>query len=565
MSEKQSTNRPRVAIIGAGIGGLTFAIGLKKQLGFEDFTIYEAASDVGGTWRDNTYPGCCSDVATHLYSLSTEPNPLWSRTHVLQPEIQAYWVALARKHALYEHTQFHTRVAHASWDAVRAVWVLRLENTRTGEGREVEAQVLISAMGLLREPVYPPDVPGRERFKGEMFHSARWNHQVDLRNKRVAVIGNGCSGAQVVPEIVKEPGIQVVNFCRTPSWVIPAPRFEYSSLQKWVFAHVPFAMRAHRAYHMFMLEMMWPLFVGESNWRRTKAETLVKGYIKSKTPEKYHDRLMPDYPMGCKRLVLDTGYLTAMHRENLELNWDGIAEVTETGIRTRKGESLPFDVIIFSTGYEADGYPIPVWGRAGQTVQEYFNAHGGPTAYHAMSIHGFPNFYLLGGPNSGTSAGSIVFFEECQTNYILQLVAPVLRGDARAFEVTAAACAADDADVQARLAGTIYPRCNSWYRTGHEGKNFSIFPGPLTRYWWVTRTPVWGDYVATGAGRWRVKRVLGSMGRAVGLAALVMGVVWGRAHPEAVWQALVAVHGQCVEWWYVAREFAESWHTVGFV
>ncbi|EMD34215.1 hypothetical protein CERSUDRAFT_117114 [Gelatoporia subvermispora B] len=561
-SEKGSTSRPRVAIIGAGVGGLTFAIGLKTKLGFEDFTIYEAGADVGGTWRDNTYPGCCSDVPTHLYSLSTGLNPLWSRTHVPQAEIQVYWQALAREYGLYERTRFRTRVVSALWDVRKAVWVIELEGAgEKGQRGEAarrwteEANVLISAVGLLRDPVFPADIPGRERFGGALFHSARWDHSVELEGKRVAVIGNGCSGAQIVPDIVKIPGIEVVNFCRTPSWIIPMNRFEYKAWHKWVFAHVPLAMRAYRWYLMGMLELWWPLFVGQTNRLRGRTENLVREFMKSVAPEKYHEQLMPKYPMGCKRLVIDTGYLTAMRRPNLTLTWDGVAEVTEKGITTKKGELVPLDVIVFSTGYEADGFPIPVRGKSGLTVQEFFNANGGPTAYHAMSIPGFPNFYLLGGPNSGTSAGSIIYFEECQTNYILQLVAPVIQGSARAFTVTPRACEANNARIQARLKGTVYAGCRSWYRAaGGEGKNFSIWPGMLTSYWWTTRRVVWADYEVEGGERWKRQRKLRTMVKWGGLAVLLASAVCGWMHPEEAQDTLWTLHSQCSALWHSTRD-----------
>ncbi|EMD34222.1 hypothetical protein CERSUDRAFT_117119 [Gelatoporia subvermispora B] len=562
MTSEKGPKGPSVAIIGAGIGGLTFGIGLKRQLGFENFTIYDQGADVGGTWRDNTYPGCCSDVSTHWYSLSTDPNPYWSRTHVSQPEIQAYWQGLARKYSLYAHTQFYTRVLSATWDAPRAVWVLELEDIRTKTRSEATAEVLISAVGLLMDPRYPSDLEGRERFEGDLFHSARWDHGVDLKNKRVAVIGNGCSGAQLIPEIVKEPGINVVNFCRTPSWFIYRSRWAYSDWHKWVFAHVPLAMRAYRAYLMWQLERNWPLYESAGSKQREVAEESLKGFIRSVTPAKHHDKLMPNYPMACKRLVIDTGYLTALHRPNLDLNWDGIEELTEEGILTKKGANIPFDVIIFATGYVADTYPIPIRGKDGQTIQEYYKSQGGPTAYRATSVPGFPNFYMLGGPNANTSIGSIIFFEECQTNYILQLCAPVLSRDARTFEVTSRACDAYNTELQARMARSVYPQCFSWYRAGGAGKNFSIFPGPLSRYWWITREPIWEDYVAEGAGRWRVKRILSNVGKAGGLAAL-LGCVWlGWMKPEVVGRAVSLMHADWLRSMGLIREIVERYITM---
>ncbi|OCH85373.1 FAD/NAD-binding domain-containing protein [Obba rivulosa] len=555
-----ASREPRVAIIGGGIGGLTFGIGLKRQLGFHNFTIYEQGADIGGTWRDNTYPGCCSDVPTHWYSLSTDLNPHWSRTHVPQAEIQAYWKRLAAKYALYGHTELFTRVRGAAWDAARALWVLELEDVRTHARRESEANVLISAVGLLMEPRFPPDLPGLERFGGALFHSARWDHGVELAGKRVAVIGNGCSGAQLVPEIVKESGISVVNFCRTPSWIIYRDRHAFKEWHKWVFAHVPFAMRLFRAYIMFLHEMGWPLYASVQSPARAKAEEAIKGFIRSVAPEKYHEKLMPDYPLACKRLVVDTGYLAALNRPNLDLNWDGIAEVTKEGILTQKGENLPFDVIIFATGYVADTYPVSVRGRDGLTIQEYFESQGGPTAYLSVAVPGFPNFYMLGGPNANTSIGSIIFFEECQTNLALQLSAPILTRSARALAVTRAACTAYNADLQARMARAVYPLCHSWYRAaGGAGKNFSIFPGPLARFWWITRAPVWAHFEMEGARRWWVRRVLGRVVWCAGVVAVLGCAVGVWRDPEGAERVGEVLREQCLRSWEFALEVVQRY------
>ncbi|EMD34219.1 hypothetical protein CERSUDRAFT_97479 [Gelatoporia subvermispora B] len=529
MASEKTAPGSRIAIIGAGVGGVTFAIGLQKRLGFHDFTIFEQGTDVGGTWRDNTYPGCCSDVPTHWYSLSSEPNPYWSRTHVPQSEIQAYWQSLARKYGLYTRTSFRTCVSSAAWDDERSVWVIELEDLQTGARRTEEAEILVSAVGLLGEPRYPTKLEGRDRFKGELLHSARWNHGIDLRDKRVAVIGNGCSGVQLVPEIVKESGVSVVNFCRTPSWLIHTPRGEFKEWHKWIFAHIPMAMRAYRAWIMLQHEMMWPLFSSGQSKNRAKVEETIKGFIRSVAPESYHDQLMPNYPLACKRLVVDTGYLAALHRPNLDLNWDGIAEITEDGIRTQKGENITFDIIIFSTGYVADTYPVPVRGKNGRTIQQYFDSQGGPTAYRSVGIPGFPNFYMLGGPNSNTSIGSVIFFEECQAEYILQLCAPVLSRSVRSFTITQSACDAYNADIQARISRAVYPQCNSWYRAAEgTGKNFSIFPGPLTRFWWIMRSPIWDDYEVQGAEKWKPRSKLARVVKCVGLgvALACTALVW---------------------------------------
>ncbi|KAH9927036.1 hypothetical protein B0H21DRAFT_763709 [Amylocystis lapponica] len=518
---------PRVVIIGGGPGGLSFAIALKRQLHLKTSQcIYEKSPEIGGTWRDNTYPGCGSDTPTHWFSLSTDLNPNWSVTHPPQAEIWAYWAHLARKYALHDRIVTNARVAGAKWDTTRQLYEIEIEDVRSGKRTSTSAHILVSAIGILSEPAYPPELTNLNTFKGALFHSAQWDHSVDLRDKRVAVVGNGCSSAQFIPHLVADPTVHVVNFCRTPSWFIYRPQSKYSARQKWVFAHVPLAIRLYRIWLMFSGYVWSPFLTDIRNRIYGDKEQNLINFIKRTAPSEYHEKLIPTYPSECRRVVMEAGYLASLHRPNLDLNWDGIAEVTEEGILTQKNETISFDVIIFGTGFMTDTHPVPITGSHGYTLQEYCITEGGPTAYLGVTVPGFPNFYWLAGPNTTTSPGSVVFTTECQINYAIQLAAPVLRGLACSFDVTPAACTAYNTALQAALDDSDFVQCRSWYRTGHTGKNFGIFPGHILRYWWLLRAPKWEHYNAVGAEKWvrwlKVERIA----RVAGLFAFVCGCTW---------------------------------------
>ncbi|KAL6301962.1 FAD/NAD-P-binding domain-containing protein [Sparassis latifolia] len=503
------------------LGGLSFGIALKQQLGFENFTIYEKAAEIGGTWRDNTYPGCNSDTPSHWYSLSTELNPNWTSTCVPGSELQEYWTHVAKKHALYEHTVFHMKVVSAGWDSEKQLYNIELEDVRSRTRTFTTAQILISAVGYLMDPIFPPGLRGLDKFKGDLFHSGRWDHTVDFRNKRVGVVGCGASAAQFIPILLEDSTVQIVNFCQTPSWFVDLKITPISDRQRWIFAHVPFALRLYRNWLVITGYILPPYL------RRLRGTTHVEdvstALIKQRAPAKYHDKLIPTYPAACRRLVMDPGYLAALHRPNISLNWDGIAEVTEDGILTKTGEVIPFDVIIFGTGFSTDTHPVSIKGTQ-ETLQAYSAAHGGPTAYRGVTVPGFPNFYIIGGPNTTTPNTSYIFTHEVEINYAIQLVAPVVRGLASSFEVTARACDAYNAWLQAKIAGSDWMLCHSWYRTGGNGKNFGIFPGSILQFWWLLRSPAWGNYTVVGGARWEAyQRWIGFATLGAVASALVLG------------------------------------------
>ncbi|KAJ6500897.1 hypothetical protein C8R45DRAFT_1210584 [Mycena sanguinolenta] len=518
-----SPDQPHVVIIGAGIGGMAMAIELKR-IGFTNFTIIEKASEVGGTWRDNKYPGCASDTAIHLYSLSSDLNPDWLHSVAFQPAIQEYWLRLASKYELYSNIIFNRKVVSAQWDMRTQKYDIITEES-DGTLIPLTAAILVSAPGLLERPKFP-DIPGISDFRGESFHSARWDSSISLSGKRVAIIGSSASATQIVPLISKDPSVSVTQFCRSRSWILPPIRREYSTLQRWLLRHIPFYLRAFRCSHFLWNEYLyWTIFA--SHTRNQSFQRDVKAYMMKATPAEYVDQVIPSDPnqkVGCKRVVFDTDYLPSLARPNMSIVWDPIESITEDGIRTKSG-STSFDVIIYSTGYMTDDYPVHVKGIH-QTVNEYYQARGGPTAYLGTTLPGFPNFFAICGPNTATGYTSLLFAVEVQIQYIVRMIKPVISGEISSMEVTPEATDAYNRDIQKRLSGFIWSKCFSWYRTGNTGKIHGLFPGSMNLYWWWMRNPNWAHYKVVTAGHWKPKNSIHTRLGAVFLGVGVVGVAY---------------------------------------
>uniref|UniRef100_A0A0W0FEU3 Monooxygenase n=1 Tax=Moniliophthora roreri TaxID=221103 RepID=A0A0W0FEU3_MONRR len=524
---------PRIVIVGAGIGGLAFAVNLRRRFpGFNNFVIYEKGGDVGGTWRDNTYPGCSSDVPVHFYSLSSDLNPNWDRTHASQSQMQEYMRNLVKKYRLSPHLVFNTLVTSATWDPTTSTYQITTTSIKPGEDRpwwretdfeadvkrdelkgdvrKGEAQILISALGFL-ELVRFPDIPGLDTFKGSKFHSGTWDHDVDLKGKRVAIVGNGSSASQMIPVIAEDPSVRITNFCRTPNWYMLPLRHGYFKFQIWMCKYLPFYMRLYRWWNFWKLDLLYT-FVFTSDSMRRFTERIFKAWLLA---------------AGCKRLVLDAGYLKSLCKPNVDMNWDGIERISEVGIVTKTGEQLPFDVIIFATGYISDEYPLHVKGTH-ETVREYYDRKSGPTTYLGTTVPGFPNFYMISGPNTTTGHTSVIFTSE--VNYMLDLIGPVLSGDVTAFEVTHAATDKYNEKIQSRLKHSVFLHCASWYRKHRDEKVTVVFPGAGLLFWWWLRKVNWSHYQVSARDprRWesqlrkrKVKDVAGCVN--VGVVDKLMG------------------------------------------
>ncbi|TCD67197.1 hypothetical protein EIP91_000424 [Steccherinum ochraceum] len=540
MALQDTKTMPSVVIIGGGIGGIINAIYLKRKLGFYNVTIFEQSDDLGGTWNDNTYPGAASDVRALFYSLSTDMHSDWAHSNPGHSELKAYWKGLVFKYGFEERVCLRTRVVSAEWDNERQIYTIEVVDLATGQSRTVHANAIISAIGSLNVPHYPEDLRGiRERFQGPQFHSARWDHSVDLSGKRVAVVGSGCSAIQMIPHLSEDPTTSVVNFCRTPSWILPPMQTSIPSFQRAVYRFVPFAMRFHRWATFMQHEIIYALLIRGSpkSFTRWWCMKVLQNYLMDTVPSEYHERLTPRYPFGCKRFVIDSGYLDALNRPNNDLNCDGIAKITEKGILTKKGDHLEFDVIIQATGFVVDEYPIKIVGSEGVAIQDYFQDQNGPTAYKGTVVPGFPNFFITFGPNLTTGHGSVVFTHEAQATYITQMLEPVVKGFASSFEVSHSATDSWNLRVQDKISGSVWTQCQSWYRAGYSGKNTAVWPWSMTELWWQLSAPVWSHYQAVGAERWERKRRW-SAGMKAAEVAILMGVVgWGCAHFEDVLQA----------------------------
>lgn len=464
-----------IVIIGAGFAGLGTAIQLKKA-GIHSFTVFERADEVGGTWRDNTYPGAACDVPSHVYSFSFEMNPNWTRSFSESAEIQSYLIHCADKYGVRSHIRFGTEIVEAAFDAEAGVWRLA-----TDGGETVTARVVISGVGGLVDPAYP-DIPGIEDFAGELFHTARWNHDADLAGKDVAVIGTGASAVQVVPAIAPEVGSLSV-FQRTAAWVMPKHDAAFSEKTKQRFRRFPFLQRAFRWLLYGLSEMMGPLVISNSKRLSAIGEKASSAHLEAsvKDPE-LRERLRPDFQFGCKRILISNDYWPAFERENVELVTEGIERIHEHGIRTKDGKDHPADAIVLATGFALGlaAAPFKVTGLEGRTLDDVWAR--GAVAYKGMTVAGFPNWFILMGPNTGPGHTSVLIYTEAQIGYALQAIERMRTGNVKYFDVKPSVQAAYNEKIQARMPHTSWASgCNSWY-LAEDGGNHALYPGLAAEY-----------------------------------------------------------------------------------
>nr|BFE66388.1 NAD(P)/FAD-dependent oxidoreductase [Dactylosporangium thailandense] len=460
----------RIAIIGAGFGGLGAAIRL-KQRGWTDFVVFERADDLGGTWRENSYPGCACDVPSQVYSFSFALNPRWTSTYSPQDEIWSYLRACADRFGVRPAIRFGTEVRAAAWDHGR--W--RLE---TSAGTWT-ADVLIAAGGPLNEPVIPK-LPGLETFRGEAFHSARWNHGAELAGRRVAVIGTGASAIQIVPAIQPVAGALTL-FQRTPAWVMPRGERPLRPWEQRMYGRIPGAQRLVRTLAYWQIEATVLAFLRPALMRLAERAALANLRKAVRDPG-LRARLTPDYRMGCKRVLKSDDYYPALVRDNVEVVTDAIAEVRPHAVVTRDGTEHPADVIVFGTGFRVSDLPIAerIRGRDGRSLAEHWQ--GSPQAFRGTTVAGFPNLFLLLGPNTGLGHNSVVLMIEAQIAYVLAALRTLDRRGIRALEPRPEAQARFVARVDRRMAGTVWATgCHSWYLDS-TGRNSTLWPGSTWGY-----------------------------------------------------------------------------------
>ncbi|HEY0640868.1 MAG TPA: NAD(P)/FAD-dependent oxidoreductase [Pseudonocardiaceae bacterium] len=470
-----------VAIIGAGFSGLGMAIRLKRS-GEQDFVILEEAHDVGGTWRENTYPGCACDIPSYLYSYSFEPNPNWTRQYPRQQEIWDYLRHCAAKYALTTHLRFGTRLAAAEFDDGARLWRLT-----TAGGEVLRARVVVSAMGPLHLPSIPR-LKGLESFRGTMFHSARWNHDHDLTGRRVAVVGTGASAVQFVPRIAGRAA-RVTVFQRTAPWVMPKSDRRIGRAEHTAYRLVPPLQRLRRAVIYWLHELRVLGMVFDPRLMRL-VERLARAHLRRAIDDpRLRAAVTPDHTIGCKRILISNDYYPALARPDVDLVTDHIAEVREHSVVTADGTEHEVDTIILATGFHVvDALDrIPITGANGRTLRDAWR--DGVEAYYGVAVSGFPNLFLLAGPNTGLGHNSIVFMIEAQVHYLLRCL-ELLRGKENAtIDVRPEAQRRFNDALQRRLGGTVWGTgCRSWY-LDEQGRNRTIWPGFTWSYWLRTRTP----------------------------------------------------------------------------
>lgn len=455
------------------------AAALRKE-GIEDFIILEKALDVGGVWRDNRYPGAACDVPSHLYSFSFHPNPDWSRKFAPQAEILAYLQDFTARFDLRRHIRFGAEVRSVAFDDAASRWEVTLT-----DGTVLQSQFVVTAMGQLSRPAVP-DIPGREQFTGKSFHSADWDHGFDLRGKRVAVIGTGASAIQFVPAIADQAASLTV-FQRSPAYILPRPDRPHSRLERSLFKWMPGARRLHRLAIYLKYEVRVLAFTRFKGLMRPLGEKpflkLLGQQISSADLRK---KMTPDYPVGCKRILLSSDYLAAFDQPNVSLETDGIRRITPTGIETRDGRHHEVDAIIYGTGFAAQEFlaPLVVTGRGGKKLSEAWAM--GAKAYLGIMVPDFPNLFMLYGPNTNLGHNSIIYMIESQTAHVMRCLKKMARTKATHIDVTTDAYERFTEGVQQDLAQTVWVGCKSWY-VDARGHNSSNWPGFTLSYRWLAR------------------------------------------------------------------------------
>lgn len=463
-----------VAIIGAGFAGVGAAIRLKDQ-GITDFVIFERDSRVGGTWRDNTYPGAQCDIPSRLYSYSFAPNPDWSQTYSGSAEILGYIDSMVESAGIAPHIRFGHNVTGINYDADAGEWSLSFENREA-----MRARTVIVASGPLANASLP-NIPGIATYEGHKIHSARWDHDYDFTGKKVAVIGTGASGVQIIPELVKVAK-SVKVFQRTPGWVLPKVNTATSGPLKWIYKNVPAAEKLTRAAWYWGHESVALGVVWESPFTRL-VESVSAANLRLQVRDPWLRRqLTPDFSAGCKRLLMTSDYYPALQADNCALVTWPIARLSPKGIRTVEGIEHQFDAIVFATGFDVSkaGTPYPIAGRDGRDLGSEWS--GGAYAYRSVAVSGYPNLFFTFGPNSGPGHSSALVYMEAQIDYIAAAISKLLRFDWKSLEVRPEVQDRYNKDIQRRLRSTTWNSgCQSWYLT-EDGFNATMFPGFATQY-----------------------------------------------------------------------------------
>ncbi|KIV89076.1 hypothetical protein PV10_08686 [Exophiala mesophila] len=551
-----------LAVIGAGESGIAMGCRLRQVLGFDQFRIFERKSGLGGTWYANTYPGIACDVPAILYSYSFAQNPYWTTSYPSGAEIVEYLYQVCAKFGVLDKIQCDTSVKSCRWLEDQQEWELVLEHLAPGVGdlatyernaleaqgsktilrtEIIRAKVVASAVGGLVEPKPPLDVPGLDTFKGDVVHTARWNKDVSFRDKNVVVVGTGCSAGQVVPALLKpEYGVKhITQLMRSPPWVAPAfgsheVQFFKTTVPK-LSRLIPGFQNALRKLMFTVMELEFiALFRSTEASRANRAEKAKQllRYLHKKVPEEYHEILTPDYEVFCKRRVMDDGWFASLGSPKVDLTTLPLTSVQSNSVTLGPGrhypplsktsshapveeKSIPADVIVLAHGYATNEWlhPLEVIGRNNKSLSEVWDQRGGPQAYMGTAMDGFPNFFLIFGPNTATGHSSVILASENMVNYSLKFIAPILKGDIKTYEVTEAAERKWTSDLQSQLRKSIFVSggCHNWY-TNDKGWNSATYPRAQIDFTLRCWFPVWShwkaQYTSKGLAKWRLSLLL---------------------------------------------------------
>jgi cation diffusion facilitator CzcD-associated flavoprotein CzcO len=469
----------RILIIGAGFSGLCLGIHLRRA-GIHSFTLLEKSDRIGGTWRENTYPGAACDVPAFAYCFSFEQKTDWSRKWAPQDEILAYMEHCFEKYEITPHVRFGYEVESARFDEEAGVW-----RVRNAAGETLEAEILVSGVGQLSRP-FTPEIPGLEAFAGDRFHSAQWNHEIPLEGKRVAVIGNAASAVQFVPEIAKRAA-RVSVFQRSANWMFPKNDHVYSEQEKRRYGRHPWLAKLYRWWIWLSFEARFPLFRGNA-WFRRRLEAYAQGAIDEVADPELRGVLVPDYPIGGKRILTSDDYYPALCEKHVDLVTAGIERVTPEGVLDREGKEHAADVLVLATGFETTHFlaPMELEGRGGRHLDADWKRAA--KSYLGITTSGFPNFFMMYGPNTNLGHNSIIFMIECQTNYILKCIELIRAQNLKFIDLRPEALEAYYARLQRELARTVWSQTGkSWYKN-EDGTITNNWSGTTLRYWWRTRT-----------------------------------------------------------------------------
>lgn len=476
-----------VLVIGSGFSGIGMGVALKRE-GKRSFLILEKASDLGGTWRDNRYPGCACDVPSALYSFSFAPNPGWTRAFSPQPEIWEYLRNVAAREGLTPHFRFDAAIVEARWDEDVARW-----RVTAADGRCWSAAVVVAGTGALSRPARP-DIEGLDSFKGEVLHSAEWRDDVVFEGKRIAVVGTGASAIQIVPELAPQAA-QLTVFQRSPAWIIPKPDREIPQATRDRFAREPWRQKFWRLFIYAMLEKnaaarIYPPLAAETV---ASARRLLRRQVPDPVLRK---KLTPTYKLGCKRLLISVDFYPALMRDNVELETSPIARIEPDGVVTADGRKVETDVLVLATGFDVtnpQGDPLEVYGRKGLRLKDAWR--DGAQAHLGITVAGFPNWFLLMGPNTGLGHNSMIFMIESQIAYVMSALRQMDVKAVRALDVRPDVQAAFVAEMDRRMRGTVFASgCASWY-IGDKGRNTTVWPGYTFDYRRRTKAISLADYV----------------------------------------------------------------------